>query len=74
MVTELTGGHDSECADSGQRSSLRAAECVFAITVANGFSFQSVRKIDVTHERIARIIAVSVFSLARLTIALNVLP
>ena len=53
MVTKLAGGHDSERSDSGERAGLRSAECVFAITIANGFSLRSARKIDVTHERIA---------------------
>ena len=60
MVTKLAGGHDSERSDSGERAGLRSAECVFAITIANGFSLRSARKIDVTHERIARIIAVPI--------------
>ena len=45
VVAKLAGGHDSEGPDSGQRASLRSAECVFAVTIANGFSFQSARKI-----------------------------
>jgi len=64
MVAKLTGRHDLECADSGQRSSLRSAQCVFPIALANHFSFGSARKIDVAHERVAWILAVSLWSIA----------
>ena len=60
VVTKLTRRHYSERSDSGQGASFGAAQRIVAIALANDLSVWSSRKIYVKHERVTRIIAVSI--------------
>ena len=65
VVSEITTGDHSECANGRQRARLGAAQGVFAIAVANALALWSARQVDVTGERIRDLaIALSIVAIS----------
>ncbi len=59
-VVEIVGTYDAEGADGGQRARLRAAQRVIVIVVVDVLLFEAARQVDVLHEHVSRVHALTV--------------
>jgi len=56
LIPEITTGDHSEGADGRDRTRLRAAQGVLAITIANDFAIEATGQIQAAGERLARVV------------------
>jgi hypothetical protein len=55
VVLEITAGDNPKRTDGGQRSRLRAAQCVLAVAVSHQLAFQAAWQVQVAGENLPRI-------------------